>query len=605
MRDLLDVRGLTVELPTPAGWARPVNDVSLHIAAGESLGLVGESGSGKTMLALALMGLLPPGARVSGEVWLNKETKEVKENTASGSASGVRKNLVQLNEKEWREVRGREIAMVFQEPMTSLNPVMRIGAQIQEAIRTHGPSLNAGEVHRRTVEALRRAAVPEPEARAEQFPHQLSGGLRQRAMIAMALAGGQNGGSSAGPHLLIADEPTTALDVTVQKQILDLLDHLRKEMWLSLLFITHDLGVVAQVADRVAVMYAGRVVEEGPTRAVLRTPRHPYTQGLLVASPSLERGKLTPIPGSIPQLTALPPAARLNRAAQSAAPNVHRACLTFGWQARTTPRAASWIRESPAPLPGALETDGEHLLIVDNNFFRRVNRHKSIAREFCLQFVARNQRRMYFLEYFHGAGDLASRRDRRGQDRRVFLDDYECSLRGQTADRGNGFAPIHMLEQEHRQYGVKGRSQAGFFDIVDHRHITKAFHRAQPPRKPLKITPIDVRKRRLIRKKDRGREEIKHLSRASTQEQERSFRLRRLRCKIIGDQSGIGLRLPHRRHVIFVIFGLDNGCPGFAQLAFHTAPQFPVLHSHTKSSSKGKGPRNFRRPLRYEVGMKL
>jgi peptide/nickel transport system ATP-binding protein len=207
--------------------------------------------------------------------------------------------LAVLTEREWRAVRGGEIAMVFQEPMTSLNPVMRIGAQIEEAIRAHEAGLGAGHVKQRAAEALRRAAIPEPEARAEQFPHQLSGGLRQRAMIAMALA--------AGPRLLIADEPTTALDVTVQKQILDLLDHLRRELRLGLLFITHDLGVVAQVADRVAVMYAGRIIEEGPAREVLANPRHPYTQGLLNASPTLERGKLSPIPGSVPQLTALPP----------------------------------------------------------------------------------------------------------------------------------------------------------------------------------------------------------------------------------------------------------------------------------------------------------
>jgi peptide/nickel transport system ATP-binding protein len=284
MTPLLEVRGLTVELPTAAGWVRPVNEVSLSIAAGESLGLVGESGSGKTMLSLALMGLLPPGARVSGE--------------ASLAVEAVPKELTALTEREWREIRGGEIAMVFQEPMTSLNPVMRIGAQIEEAIRAHRPQLDTAEAKRRTIDSLRRAAVPEPEIRAHQFPHQLSGGLRQRAMIGMAL--------SAEPRLLIADEPTTALDVTVQKQILELLDRLRRELKLGLLFITHDLGVVAQVAERVAVMYAGRVIEEGPAREVLERPRHPYTQGLLKASPTLKRGALTPIPGTVPQLTALP-----------------------------------------------------------------------------------------------------------------------------------------------------------------------------------------------------------------------------------------------------------------------------------------------------------
>jgi oligopeptide/dipeptide ABC transporter ATP-binding protein len=282
MSELLHINGLIVELPTPNGWVRPVNEVSLRIAAGESLGLVGESGSGKTMMALALMGLLPIGARVSGEADLAPDTA-----------------LTGLSERAWRNVRGRKIAMVFQEPMTALNPVMRIGVQVEEAIRAHDARLDPAEVRQKMLQALQRAAVPEPETRAEQFPHQLSGGLRQRAMIAMALAG--------GPALLIADEPTTALDVTVQKQILDLLDRLRRELQLGLLFITHDLGVVAQVADRVAVMYAGRIVEKGPARAVLQSPRHPYTQGLLAASPTLERGKLIPIPGTVPQLTALPP----------------------------------------------------------------------------------------------------------------------------------------------------------------------------------------------------------------------------------------------------------------------------------------------------------
>src|SRR5580693_6326744 len=287
MSDLLTLRELVVELPTPAGWVRPVNEVSLRIAEGEAVGLVGESGSGKTMMALAMMGLLPLGARVKGDARIEARER--------GNAT----TLTQLSETEWRAVRGRDVAMVFQEPMTALNPVMRVGAQIEEAVRAHEPKLANEEVRRRMIESLRRAAVPEPEVRAAQFPHQLSGGLRQRAMIAMALAG--------GPRLLIADEPTTALDVTVQKQILDLLDRLRRELRLGLLFITHDLGVVAQVADRVAVMYAGRIVEEGPVGEVLRQPLHPYTKGLLAASPTLERGKLAPIPGTVPQLTELPP----------------------------------------------------------------------------------------------------------------------------------------------------------------------------------------------------------------------------------------------------------------------------------------------------------
>jgi peptide/nickel transport system ATP-binding protein len=289
---LLHARGLTVELPSPSGFVRPVNDVTLQISAGESLGLVGESGSGKTMLSLALMGLLPPGARVSGEILLfNAQANNSLQSPPST-------NLLNLRENEWTHVRGREIAMIFQEPMTSLNPVLRIGAQISEAIRTHEPRITRQLLQRRTLDALEHAAVPEPQARAEQFPHQLSGGLRQRAMIAMALA--------ARPKLLIADEPTTALDVTVQKQILELLDRLRREMQLGLLFITHDLGLVAKVADRVAVMYAGRIIEHGPTLDVLQSPQHPYTKGLLAASPSLLRGILKPIPGNVPQLAELP-----------------------------------------------------------------------------------------------------------------------------------------------------------------------------------------------------------------------------------------------------------------------------------------------------------
>jgi oligopeptide/dipeptide ABC transporter ATP-binding protein len=281
---VLDVRGLTVELPTPSGWIRPVNDVSFSLQAGETLGIVGESGSGKTILSLGLMGLEPHGARHSGQAFLN----------ASDS-----RDILKSSPEELRAIRGRDIAMIFQEPMTALNPVLRVGDQIAEAIRIHEPKVSEKEIQRRVLASLERAALPDPARRARQYPHQLSGGLRQRVMIAMALA--------ANPHILIADEPTTALDVTVQKQILELLATLRRELQLSMLFITHDLGVVAQIADRIAVMYAGRIVEQGPVMEVLRAPRHPYTAGLLRAAPRLVREKLTPIPGSVPSLSSLPP----------------------------------------------------------------------------------------------------------------------------------------------------------------------------------------------------------------------------------------------------------------------------------------------------------
>ncbi len=274
MNALLQVRGLTVELATARGWVRAVDGVSLEVGAGETLGLVGESGSGKTILSLALMGLLPPGARVSGE------------------AQFASHDSFKLAEGELRRLRGSQMAMIFQEPMTALNPVMRVGAQIAEAVELHNPRLSRAEVRQRVHAALRRAAVPEPESRAGQFPHQLSGGLRQRAMIAMALAGGSNGPSrELGPRLLIADEPTTALDVTVQKQILELLARLRGELGLALLFITHDLGVVAQIADRVAVMRAGQIVEQGAAEQVLRAPQHEYTKKLLQAAPRLRKAE--------------------------------------------------------------------------------------------------------------------------------------------------------------------------------------------------------------------------------------------------------------------------------------------------------------------------
>jgi oligopeptide/dipeptide ABC transporter ATP-binding protein len=331
---LIELRNLTIELPTPSGWVRPVDDVSFSLQSGESLGLVGESGSGKSMLALAIIGLLPPGARVRGEIWF----------AAADDSSDSAVNLLALSERERVAIRGRDIAMIFQEPMTALNPVMRVGAQIAEGIRAHHSGLGHTETERRVMVALDRAAVPDPARRARQYPHQLSGGLRQRVMIAMALAGGtgdsgegttQQAGHSA-PRLLIADEPTTALDVTVQKQILDLLAQLRRDLGLSLLFITHDLGVVAQVADRVAVTYAGRIVEEGSAREVLQNPRHPYTAGLLRASPQLVRRKLEPIPGSVPPLVALPPGCAFE------------------------PRCALRLPECSAAMPGLRNAGTEH-----------------------------------------------------------------------------------------------------------------------------------------------------------------------------------------------------------------------------------------------------
>jgi oligopeptide/dipeptide ABC transporter ATP-binding protein len=294
MPALLELRNLTVELPTARGWVRPVNDVSVTLGEGETLGLVGESGSGKTMLSLALMGLLPQGARVSGQAWLAAPGQDCLEDSPG------RREILSLEDAGRAALRGRAMAMVFQEPMTSLNPVMRVGAQVAEAVRVReGAAISRREVQQRVLEAFERARIPEPELRVRQFPHQLSGGLRQRVMIAMALAG--------GPRLLIADEPTTALDVTVQEQILELLATLRRELGLTLLFITHDLAVVARVAQRIAVLYAGRVVEVGPAAEILERPRHPYTAGLLRASPRLKREKLEPIPGAVPRLDALPP----------------------------------------------------------------------------------------------------------------------------------------------------------------------------------------------------------------------------------------------------------------------------------------------------------
>jgi peptide/nickel transport system ATP-binding protein len=287
MSHLLEVNDLRTHFPTRAGLVRAVDGVSFHLDRGELLGLVGESGCGKSMTALSVMRLVaPPGRIVSGEILFDG------------------KDLLQLSDAEMRQMRGDDIAMIFQDPMTSLNPVYTVGEQIAEALRLHR-KLSRKEARQATIEAMREVAIPDPARRLDDYPHQLSGGMRQRVMIAMALA--------CNPKLLIADEPTTALDVTIQAQILELLNELRKQRDLGVLLITHDLGVVAEVADRVAVMYTGRIVEESPVEELFARPKHPYTEGLLRSVPKLttenveRKERLETIEGVVPKPTDLPP----------------------------------------------------------------------------------------------------------------------------------------------------------------------------------------------------------------------------------------------------------------------------------------------------------
>jgi peptide/nickel transport system ATP-binding protein len=283
---VLDVKGLQTVFFTNAGLFRAVDDVSFSVGHGETLAIVGESGCGKSVTALSILRLVPdpPGRIVGGSI--------VFEGT----------DLLGLDEAKMRAIRGNRISMIFQEPMTSLNPVMTIGRQITEAVRLHR-SIPAKQAWQQAVEMLRIVRIPEPEQRAREYPHQLSGGMRQRAMIAMALA--------CRPALLIADEPTTALDVTIQAQILALMLDLQKQLGMGLILITHDLGVVAQTAQRVIVMYAGRKVEEADVETLFADPRHPYTRGLMASIPALPApgkadGRLAEIPGIVPSLTKLP-----------------------------------------------------------------------------------------------------------------------------------------------------------------------------------------------------------------------------------------------------------------------------------------------------------
>jgi len=295
---LLQVEDLVTTFQTQEGTVRAVDGVSFRVGKGETVALVGESGCGKSVSALSVMRLVqgPAGRIASGRVLLD----------------GV--DLASLPEAEMRKVRGARIAMIFQEPMTSLNPVLTIGFQVAEAVQLHR-GLSRNDAWTEAVKMLDLVEIADPAERARSYPHQLSGGMRQRVMIAMAL--------SCGPELLIADEPTTALDVTIQAQILELLDGLRARLGMALLLITHDLGVVAERAERVLVMYAGRVVEEGPVAQVFGDPRHPYTQGLLRSVPRLgrPRSKLDTIPGTVPRLNELPSGCRFRNRCDQAEPS--------------------------------------------------------------------------------------------------------------------------------------------------------------------------------------------------------------------------------------------------------------------------------------------
>nr|BDT29794.1 ABC transporter ATP-binding protein [Bacteriovorax sp. HI3] len=285
---VLEVKDLVVEFKTDRGTIKAVNGVNFDVFKGKTVGIVGESGSGKSVSALAIMGLIPnpPGRVASGQILFKG------------------KSLVNMDAAEMRKIRGNKIAMIFQEPMTSLNPVFTIGNQIEEVIELHQPQLSKKEREAKAVDMLRLVGIPSPEKRVKEYPHQLSGGMRQRVMIAIAL--------SCEPDVLIADEPTTALDVTIQAQILELMKKLQKELGMGIILITHDLGVVAETCDTVAVMYCGQIVETADVKTLFNHPRHPYTRGLMNSIPSFDSTKsqrkerLQTIEGMVPSLFDLP-----------------------------------------------------------------------------------------------------------------------------------------------------------------------------------------------------------------------------------------------------------------------------------------------------------
>jgi len=332
---LLTVENLSVRFNAPDQVINAVNGVSFSIDTGETLGIVGESGSGKTVTVLSLLGLIP---KPPGEI-------------TGGEAVFEGQDLLTLSTEALRSIRGQDISMVFQDPMTSLNPVIRVGEQLREALWTHDSSGSKSEHRRRGVELLDMVGIPQPQRRYNQFPHEYSGGMRQRAMIAMSMAN--------RPKLLIADEPTTALDVTIQAQVIETLKTARKETGAASIVITHDLGLVSQIADRVIVMYAGRIVEEGRIGDIFSRPRHPYTIGLLASIPSIQerRAKLYSIPGQPPDMANVPPGCPFHpRCAIGGDRSLCRSdppqllSVGSGQQAAChfTDEAASWARERGA-----------------------------------------------------------------------------------------------------------------------------------------------------------------------------------------------------------------------------------------------------------------
>lgn len=314
---LLEVRNLRVEFPTRRGTLTALHDVSLTIQPGEVLGMVGESGAGKSMTGAAIIGLIePPGRIAGGQVLLGG------------------RRIDNLPYDQMRHVRGRQIGAIFQDPLTTLNPLYTVGRQLVETITTHLP-LNPAQARARAIEWLELVGIPAASQRIDSYPHEFSGGMRQRVVIALALC--------AEPQLIIADEPTTALDVSIQAQVIALLKRLAREKGTAMLLVTHDMGVIAETADRVAVMYAGRIIEIGPVRQIVKHPRHPYTEGLMASIPPLDRRveRLAAIEGSMPRLSAIPPGCAYN----PRCPKVFDRCLTERPElldAGTT-QAACWL----------------------------------------------------------------------------------------------------------------------------------------------------------------------------------------------------------------------------------------------------------------------